>query len=62
MSGLGFADEWGNRPPKRGCACWQGDASGEFLEMAAEDVNIDVLNAAGGELDSALNNPFFGAL
>lgn len=38
------------------------DATGEFLEMARDRVSIETLNAAGGELNNALTNPFFGAL
>ena len=32
------------------------------LVLAAEQVNMEVLNAAGGELNNAVTNPFFGAL
>jgi len=38
------------------------DANGEFLEMARDRVSVETLNAAGGELNNALTNPFFGAL
>ncbi len=38
----------------------QVDASGEFLEIT--DPQPAILNAAGGEISSALSNPFFGAL
>ena len=38
----------------------QVDASGEFLEIT--DPQPTILNAAGGEISSALSNPFFGAL
>lgn len=36
--------------------------SGEFLEIKREKVNSMVLNTAGGELNSAIVNPFFGVL
>lgn len=32
------------------------------LTMAADKVNMDVLNGAETALDDALTNPFFGAL
>lgn len=35
---------------------------GEALFMPEDKVNILLLQAAGEQLDSALNNPFFGAL
>jgi len=38
----------------------QVDASGDFLQIA--DPQPAILNAAGGEISSALSNPFFGAL
>jgi len=41
---------------------WGQDAAGEFLVLREEDVNMQLLQAAGGELNSALNNPFFGVL
>ncbi len=34
----------------------------EALTMAADKVNMDVLNGAGAALNDALTNPFFGAL
>lgn len=38
------------------------DAAAEFLVMAPEKVSLPLLNAAGAELSSAINNPFFGVL
>ncbi|GJP67466.1 hypothetical protein CLOP_g24286 [Closterium sp. NIES-67] len=38
------------------------DAQGEHLVMSAEKAAPEVLNAAGAELHSAINNPFFGVL
>ncbi|XP_010522396.1 PREDICTED: vicilin-like seed storage protein At2g18540 [Tarenaya hassleriana] len=35
---------------------------GEFLFLAREKVEMAVLNSAGSELNSAINNPFFGVL
>ncbi|TXG72602.1 hypothetical protein EZV62_001181 [Acer yangbiense] len=35
---------------------------GEFLFLAREKVEMVVLNSAGSELSSAINNPFFGVL
>ncbi|XP_027119028.1 vicilin-like seed storage protein At2g18540 [Coffea eugenioides] len=35
---------------------------GEFLFLPREKVDIAVLNTAGSELNSAINNPFFGVL
>eukprot|EP00735_Rhodelphis_limneticus_P015015 TRINITY_DN914_c0_g1::TRINITY_DN914_c0_g1_i2::g.15960::m.15960 TRINITY_DN914_c0_g1::TRINITY_DN914_c0_g1_i2::g.15960 ORF type:complete len:415 (+),score=64.53,sp/Q6IP50/UBX1A_XENLA/28.37/3e-07,PUB/PF09409.5/6.5e+02,PUB/PF09409.5/2.4e+03,PUB/PF09409.5/2.8e-19,DZR/PF12773.2/0.04,zf-C2H2_2/PF12756.2/0.14,zf-C2H2_2/PF12756.2/14,UBA/PF00627.26/0.3,UBA/PF00627.26/5.8e+03,UBA/PF00627.26/3.6e+03,zf-C2H2/PF00096.21/73,zf-C2H2/PF00096.21/2.2,GFA/PF04828.9/1.1e+02,GFA/PF04828.9/2.7,Lamp/PF01299.12/1.1e+03,L len=35
---------------------------GEFLSLSQSNINIEVLTAAGKELDSAINNPFFGTL
>jgi hypothetical protein len=35
---------------------------GETLEMPDDAVNVPLLAAAVDELNSALNNPFFGAL
>ena len=35
---------------------------GDFLVMAAEKASANTLNAAGGELTNACNNPFFGML
>ncbi|KAL3507320.1 hypothetical protein ACH5RR_032702 [Cinchona calisaya] len=35
---------------------------GEFLFLPREKVDIAVLNTAGNELNSAINNPFFGVL
>jgi hypothetical protein len=41
--------------------CFLQDKDG-MLVMLAEQVNMEVLNAAGGELNNAVTNPFFGAL
>ncbi|EIE21636.1 hypothetical protein COCSUDRAFT_30128 [Coccomyxa subellipsoidea C-169] len=38
------------------------DAGGEFIVMPRDKVSVETLNAAGGELNNALTNPFFGAL
>ena len=38
------------------------DESGEFLVISREKVDLLVLNTAGGELTSAISNPFFGIL
>ena len=38
------------------------DESGEYLVMALEAVNMELINGAGALLDSALTNPFFGVL
>ncbi|EFJ22008.1 hypothetical protein SELMODRAFT_443383 [Selaginella moellendorffii] len=38
------------------------DPSGEFLNLAAQSVDIGVLRAADKELSSATTNPFFGVL
>lgn len=38
------------------------DGGAEFLVMPRDKVNVEILNAAGGELNNALTNPFFGAL
>lgn len=38
------------------------DESGEFLVIPREKVDLLVLNTAGGELTSAISNPFFGIL
>ncbi len=35
---------------------------GDFLVMPAEKATADTLNAAGGELNNACTNPFFGVL
>ena len=35
---------------------------GDFLVMPAEKATADTLNAAGGELNNASTNPFFGVL
>ncbi|KAK6914288.1 PUB domain [Dillenia turbinata] len=35
---------------------------GEFLFLPGENVDMGVLNSAGSELTSAINNPFFGVL
>lgn len=35
---------------------------GEFLEMAGDGVDLELMNGAGGLIDSAIKNPFFGAL
>ena len=34
----------------------------EFLFLARDKVDMAVLNSAGSELTSAINNPFFGVL
>jgi hypothetical protein len=36
--------------------------SDEALIMPKEAVDVEALNAAGGELNNAMTNPFFGAL
>ncbi|KAF5937387.1 hypothetical protein HYC85_024893 [Camellia sinensis] len=36
--------------------------SGEFLSLPRDKVDMAVLNSAGTELNSAINNPFFGVL
>lgn len=41
---------------------FQKDEGGEFLVMPRDKVSVETLNAAGGELNNALTNPFFGAL
>jgi hypothetical protein len=33
-----------------------------MLVLAREAVSMEVLNAAGGEMNNALTNPFFGTL
>ena len=38
------------------------DDAGEFLTMPPESVDMNTLNAAGGEISNALANPFFGVL
>lgn len=38
------------------------DSAGESMIMAPEKVNMELLNGAGAELNSALTNPFFGVL
>lgn len=38
------------------------DAGGEVLELPACAVDLSLLQAAAEQLDSAINNPFFGAL
>ncbi|EFN54376.1 hypothetical protein CHLNCDRAFT_31757 [Chlorella variabilis] len=43
-------------------AGFQRDAGGENLEMPADKVDRAVLEVAGEQLNSALNNPFFGIL
>lgn len=35
---------------------------GEFLFLARDKIDRAVLNSAGTELNSAINNPFFGVL
>lgn len=35
---------------------------GGSLVLARDKVNMEVLNAAGGEINNALTNPFFGVL
>lgn len=34
----------------------------EFLTLPKEKVDLAVINSAGAELTSAINNPFFGVL
>lgn len=34
----------------------------EFLTLPKEKVDLAVINSAGTELTSAINNPFFGVL
>ncbi|CAL8469381.1 g8922 [Coccomyxa elongata] len=41
---------------------FQKDEGGEYLVMPRDKVSVETLNAAGGELNNALTNPFFGAL
>ena len=38
------------------------DDTDENLVLAREDVDIGLLNVAGGELNKAITNPFFGVL
>lgn len=40
----------------------QRDADGEHLFMPESKANVEVLGMAGGELNNALTNPFFGKL
>ncbi len=40
----------------------QKDAEGEHLVMPEDKVDVELLNVAGGELNNALTNPFFGKL
>lgn len=35
---------------------------GEFLFLPRDKADKEVLNSAGSELNSAINNPFFGVL
>lgn len=35
---------------------------GEFLVLARDAVDMNLLNNVGGEITSAINNPFFGKL
>lgn len=42
--------------------CLQRSQDGDTLSMSRDDVQPEVLTAAGSELDNAINNPFFGAL
>jgi hypothetical protein len=35
---------------------------GGMLVLPRDKVNLEVLNAAGGEINNALTNPFFGVL
>jgi|APGre2960657373_1045057.scaffolds.fasta_scaffold246191_1 hypothetical protein len=39
-----------------------GGAEGEALTLPAEKLSIAIINAAGGELNNALTNPYFGML
>ena len=34
----------------------------DVLTMPRDKVNMEVINAVGGEINNALSNPFFGAL
>jgi hypothetical protein len=40
--------------------CFQDE--GGMLVLPRDKVNMEVLNAAGGEINNALTNPFFGVL
>ena len=42
--------------------CLQRSTDGQTLSMSQEDAQPDILTTAGSELNSALNNPFFGML
>lgn len=44
-----------------GALCCAQDEGG-MLVLARHKVDMEVLNAAGGEIDNALTNPFFGVL
>lgn len=37
-------------------------AEGEFMVLGKESVDMNLLNNVGGELNSAMSNPFFGKL
>ena len=38
------------------------DAANEILELPQANMSMEVLNVAGGEINNALTNPFFGVL
>ena len=40
----------------------QKSTDGQTLTMSQEDAQPEILTSAGSELNSALNNPFFGML
>eukprot|EP00884_Botryococcus_braunii_P020187 jgi/Botrbrau1/6852/Bobra.152_2s0012.1 len=40
---------------------FKADPSGEYIEMARDQINLELLNETGGLLDGAVKNPFFGA-
>lgn len=44
-------------PPPLPCCC-----SGEWLELPADKVDVQLLGVAGEQLNSALTNPYFGML
>jgi hypothetical protein len=43
-------------------ACLQRDETQGVLNMPRDKVDLVLLNTAGGELNNALSNPFFGVL
>ncbi len=48
--------------PPHGYMVPQKDGSGEALVMSEDKVNVELLNAAGAEINNAMTNPFFGKL